>query len=401
MSDSEFDRTQEPARFSDIPLLLFIRGLFFVSLVSLVLVSAHWYIGLRLIRDAGLPPAAWTVLWGAFASIFISLIGGRLLPRSVGQVLQWVGFLWIGAFAMLLTACAATDLGFFVASFVAPRTSAWGPLQAGLIMALVVPALAWGFLVARRTPKVERVTVPIRGLGKAFDGLRIVQITDVHIGDTLDGSFLRRVVDAVNALKPDVIAVTGDLIDGSVASLRAEVAALKDLKASRGTFYVTGNHEYYHGAAAWLAEVKRLGLTVLHNEHRVLEHDGAKLVVAGVPDLEGARFAESHAPRADVAFAGAPKDAPRILLAHQPRFARHAKDQKVQLMLSGHTHGGQIFPFMFFVRLQQPVIAGFRTLHGVPVYTSRGTGYWGPPFRVGPSSEITELTLRVQPDDAT
>lgn len=394
MSDSELDRTQEPARFSEVPLLLFIRGLFFVGLVSLVLVSAHWYIGLRLIRDAGLPAAGWTVLWGAFASIFISLIGGRLLPRSIGQVLQWVGFLWIGAFGLLLTAVAATDLGFYVASLVTPRTASWGPLQALVVVALVVPALAWGFFVARSTPRVERLTVPITGLGKAFDGLRIVQITDVHIGDTLDRRFLRRVVDQVNALKPDLIAVTGDLIDGSVASLREEVAALGELKSSRGTFYVTGNHEYYHGAAAWVAEVSRLGLTVLHNEHRVLEHEGAKLVVGGVPDLEGARFAESHAPRADVAFSGAPDGAPRILLAHQPRFARHAKDHQVQLMLSGHTHGGQIFPFMFFVRLQQPVIAGFRTLHGVPVYTSRGTGYWGPPFRVGPSSEITELTLR-------
>jgi predicted MPP superfamily phosphohydrolase len=394
MSEGQPDRTQEPARFGEVPLLLFIRGLFFVSLVSVVLVSAHWYIGLRLIRDAGLPPAAWSVLWGAFGSIFVGLIGGRLLPRRLALVVQWAGFLWIGAFALLLSTCAATDLGFFIAARVVPRTAEWGPLQAMVIGAIVVPALAWGFVVARRTPQVERLTVPMRGLGQALDGLRIVQITDVHIGDTLDRRFLRRVVDQVNALKADVVAVTGDLIDGSVARLRDEVAALAELKASRGVFYVTGNHEYYHGAAAWLAEVKRLGLTPLHNEHRVLQEGDARLVIGGVPDLEGARFADSHAPRADVAFSGAPDGAPRILLAHQPRFARHAKDQQVQLMLSGHTHGGQIFPFMFFVRLQQPVIAGFRELWGVPVYTSRGTGYWGPPFRVGPTSEITEITLR-------
>jgi uncharacterized protein len=394
MSEGQPDRTQEPARFGEIPVLLFIRGLFFISLVSLVLVSAHWYIGLRLIRDAGLPPAAWTVLWGAFASIFVSLIGGRLLPRRAALVLQWMGFLWIGAFGLLLSTVAATDLGFYIASFVTPRTAQWGPLQATVVAALVVPALVWGFAVARRTPGVERLTVPIRGLGKELDGLRIVQITDVHIGDTLDRRFLRRVVDRVNSLDADIVAVTGDLIDGSVARLRDEVAALAELKSRRGVFYVTGNHEYYHGAAAWLAEVKRLGMTPLHNEHRVVSEGAAQLVVGGVPDLEGARFAESHQPRADVAFQGAPEGAPRILLAHQPRFARHAKDQKVQLMLSGHTHGGQIFPFMFFVRLQQPVIAGFRELHGVPVYTSRGTGYWGPPFRVGPTSEITEITLR-------
>src|SRR5262249_55079355 len=130
---------------------------------------------------------------------------------------------------------------------------------------------------------------------------------------------------------------------------------------------------------------------------RVLEEGDSKLVIAGVPDLEGARFADSHKPRAELAFSGAPEGAPRILLAHQPRFARYAQGLDVQLMLSGHTHGGQIFPFMFLVRLQQPVIAGFRELYGVPVYTSRGTGYWGPPFRVGPSSEIAELTLRGAP----
>jgi predicted MPP superfamily phosphohydrolase len=394
MSDSPSDRTQQPARLGEVPLFLFIRGLFFVSVVSVVLFSAHRYIGLRLIRDAGLPPVWWTVLWSAFASIFVSLLGGRLLPRRAALVLQWVGFLWIGAFALLLTACAATDLGFFIAARFVPRTADWGPLQALVIAGIVVPGLIWGFVSARRTPGVERVNVPIKGLHKGFDGLRIVQITDVHIGDTLDRRFLRRVVDQVNALKPDIIAVTGDLIDGSVTRLRDEVAALAELKGKHGAFYVTGNHEYYHGAAAWLAEAKRLGLEPLHNEHRVLKDGAAQLVVAGVPDLEGARFAETHAPRADVAFQGAPEGVPRILLAHQPRFARHAKDHQVQLMLSGHTHGGQIFPFMFFVRLQQPVIAGFRELWGVPVYTSRGTGYWGPPFRVGPSSEITELTLR-------
>ncbi len=394
MSDGPSDRTQEPAGIGEVPILLFIRGFFFISLVSGVLFFAHRYIGMRVIRDAGLPPILWTVLWGAFASIFISLLGGRFLPRAVARVVQWIGFLWVGAFALLLTTCAVTDLGFFIASQVTPRGANWGLLQAEVIGGIVVPALTWGFIVARGAPKIERVTVPIRGLGKAFDGLRIVQLTDVHIGDTLSGRFLERVVAQVNALKPDVVAITGDLIDGSVARLRSEVASLAKIEAKRGVFYVTGNHEYYHGAAAWVAEVARLGLTVLHNEHRVLREGNDALVIGGVPDVEGARFSPSHAPNAATAFAGSPEGAPRILLAHQPRFARQAKDLNIQLMLSGHTHGGQIFPFMFFVRLQQPVIAGFRELFGVPTYTSRGTGYWGPPFRIGPSSEITELTLK-------
>lgn len=398
MSDSQPDRTDQPARVGEVPVALFIRGITLLVIVSAVVVSAHWYIGLRLIRDAQWPaavtPLAWLALWGGFASLFLGFLGGRLLPRPLARVFQWVGFIWMGMFALLLTTSAATDLAFFLAGRMTPHGPEWGRAQALLIAIVVVPALAWGFFVARRTPVVERITVPIKGLGKALDGLKIVQITDIHIGETLDRRFLKRVVSQVNALNPDVIAVTGDAIDGPLTKLRDEVAGYAALKAPLGVFYVTGNHEYYHGAAAWVGEMKRLGLIPLHNEHRVLERGGDRLVIGGVPDVEGGRFAESHAPRVDVAFAGAPEGAPRILLAHQPLFAKRAGGHGVQLMLSGHTHGGQIFPFMFLVRLQQPVIAGFRELWGVPVYTSRGTGYWGPPFRVGPSSEITEITLK-------
>jgi predicted MPP superfamily phosphohydrolase len=209
----------------------------------------------------------------------------------------------------------------------------------------------------------------------------------------LDRHFLRRVVEQVNALQPDLIAVTGDLVDGSVRTLRDEVAPLSELRAPLGVYYVTGNHEYYHGGAAWTAEVARLGLTVLHNEHRVVERAQARLVVAGVTDHEGGRMDPAHACRPDLALAGALEGVPRLLLAHQPRTAFLAKGLGVDLQLSGHTHGGQMFPFMFFVKLQQPVIRGLATIAGVRVYTSRGTGYWGPPLRLGPAPEITELTL--------
>ncbi len=166
------------------------------------------------------------------------------------------------------------------------------------------------------------------------------------------------------------------------------------MRAQHGVFYVTGNHEYYHGGSAWEAEGRKLGFTVLHNEHRLVA-DG-KLVIGGVTDLEGGRFSEAHTPRVDLAFAQAPAGVPRVLLAHQPRFAKHAKNAGVSLMLSGHTHGGQIFPFMVFVRLQQPVVRGLEMIHGVQTYTSNGTGYWGPPIRLGPRGEVTELILRAK-----
>jgi predicted MPP superfamily phosphohydrolase len=165
------------------------------------------------------------------------------------------------------------------------------------------------------------------------------------------------------------------------------------LRARDGVFFVTGNHEYYFGAAAWEAEVDRVGVTVLHNSHRVLRRGADSLVVAGVTDYTGGQFDPAHESRPDLAFEGAPKDVPRILLAHQPKSARAAAAQGVDLQISGHTHGGQIFPFMFIVRMVQPVVQGLRQMYGIWVYTNRGTGYWGPPMRVGPTPEITEITL--------
>jgi predicted MPP superfamily phosphohydrolase len=299
----------------------------------------------------------------------------------------------MGAFGLLFVLTAVSDLGFVVASRFTPVDPAWSVLRAEAVFAVVVPALLWGFFVSRR-PETKRVTVDVPGLHPALDGLRIAQISDVHIGETLGRDFAQLVTDQVNALDADLVAVTGDLIDGSVPRLRDDVAPLGGLRGKHGVFYVTGNHEYYHGGSAWQAEGRRLGWTVLHNEHRLIA-DG-KLVIGGVTDLEGARFSEAHAPDVALAFAQAPADVTRVLLAHQPRFARHAKDARVSLMLSGHTHGGQIFPFMFFVKLQQPVIGGFEVLHGVPTYTSNGTGYWGPPFRIGPRGEVTEITLRAK-----
>ncbi len=172
------------------------------------------------------------------------------------------------------------------------------------MVAVVVPALAFAFLTARGRARVERLTIPVARLGQGLHGVRVVQISDIHIGPTLDRHFLRRVVEQVNALQPDVIAVTGDLVDGSVRTLRDEVAPLSGLSAPLGVYFVTGNHEYYHGGAAWAAEVARLGLTVLHNEHRVIERAQARLVVAGVTDHEGGQMDPAHACRPDLALDG-------------------------------------------------------------------------------------------------
>lgn len=377
------------------PTALLVRMVLMLSVMATLFVSLHWYLGRRLIVAGGVPanlaPLAWAALWIFFGSIFAGFIGGRVLPRSLARIGQWLGFVWMGAFGLLLTATALSDLILWGLSFGFDVQPYWYVHRAIAVVAVVVPALGWGFYVSRR-PVTKKVTVKVKGLDPALAGFRIAQISDVHIGQTLDRAFAQAVTEQVNALNADAVVVTGDLIDGSVEELREHVAPLGQLRGKHGVFYVTGNHEYYSGGSAWEDEGRRLGWTVLHNEHRVVA-DG-KLVIGGVTDVEGARFSEHDAPDVARAFAGAPLEVPRVLLAHQPRFAGRAAKENVALMLSGHTHGGQIFPFMAFVKLQQPVIGGFAVIEGVPTYTSNGTGYWGPPFRIGPRGEVTELTLQ-------
>jgi len=390
--------SQQP-RSRQVPVGLLLRGILMLALMVGLVAGLHGYLGVRLVSEPGLPgPWAglgWAVLGLGFASIPAAMASTRMRPSWKEQVLHWGGMLWLGAFGLLLTATGVADLVGWGWRLVgsAPEPLALARGKALAVVGVVLPALLLAFRTARAPAKVERVRVPVSGLGAGLSGMKVVQISDIHIGPTLDRRFMQRVVDQVNALQPDVVAVTGDLVDGSVWRLRDEVAPLAGLRAPLGVFYVTGNHEYYHGGAAWSAEVARLGLTVLHNAHRVVERGGSRLTVAGVPDLEGGRMDPAHACRPDVALAGAPEGVPRLLLAHQPRVAALAQGLGVDLQLSGHTHGGQLFPFMAFVKLQQPVIQGLATIAGVRVYTHRGTGYWGPPLRLGPSPEIAELTL--------
>ena len=265
--------------------------------------------------------------------------------------------------------------------------------------ALAVPAIAtsmtvWGLINARRTARVVTVDVPIDDLPAALHGFTIVQISDIHVGPTIKRSYVQSIVGAVNRLEPDMVAVTGDLVDGSVAQLRSHVAPLGGLTSRHGTYFVTGNHEYYSGVTAWVAELRRLGIRVLLNEHVVLRHDEGALLIAGVTDHSGHHFDESHRSDPAAAIAAAPDHVlVRILLAHQPRSAEEAVRAGFHLQLSGHTHGGQFWPWNFFVRFQQPFTAGLHRLQSLWVYTSRGTGYWGPPKRFGAPSEITRLRL--------
>jgi hypothetical protein len=372
----------------------------------LILISAllHGYVGWRLIPSLAAWPAAGPLL-GLLLAVStlllpLGLLGRRLRWPGARSALAWAGMLAMGLFSSLFVLTVLRDLLLLLSSAL---SAVWpgSPLPPGIAQAtawavLAAAALATGLGAwnARRTAAVVRVDVPVAGLPDALHGFTIAQISDVHVGPTIRGAYLQAIVDRVNRLGADMVAVTGDLVDGSVDELAHHVAPLAGLRSRHGTFFVTGNHEYYSGAQAWIAELRRLDVQVLLNEHVVLRHDGSAVVVAGITDHGAHHFDASQRsdPRASVS--GAPIDAAlRLLLAHQPRSALAAAGLGFQLQLSGHTHGGQFWPWTLFVRLQQPFTAGLHRLRDLWIYTSRGTGYWGPPKRFGAPSEITHLRM--------
>ena len=374
---------------------------------SLFLFSAllHGYAGLRLLPaltdwPAFAIPVALALAVSAFL-LPLALIGRRL-ATSPGRrmALAWAGMLAMGWFSSLFVFTLLRDGVLLLTGLTRllwPDSVLLAVValpSALLVVAASLVATAIGAWNARRTAAVVRVDVPIAGLPPALHGFTIAQISDIHIGPTIRANYVRAIVDRVNGLQADMVAVTGDLVDGSVAELAAHVAPLAALTSRHGSFFVTGNHEYYSGAHAWIAELRRLDITVLLNEHVVLRHGGSEIVVAGVTDHSAHYFDVRHRSDPRLALDGSPPDAAmRLLLAHQPRSATAAADAGFHLQLSGHTHGGQFWPWNYFVRLQQPFTAGLHRLQDLWVYTSRGTGYWGPPKRFGAPSEITQLRL--------
>ncbi len=264
------------------------------------------------------------------------------------------------------------------------------------VVSVSVVLLLWGYVEALRVPRVRRVDVTMPRLHDGLDGVRVVLLTDTHYGPIDRARWSARVVEVVNTLDADIVCHTGDIADGTVAQRREQAAPLGEVRARLARTYVTGNHEYFGEAQGWLDHMRDLGWQPLHNRHVVVERGGARLVVAGVDDATAAASADPghHADHA-AALAGVDADLPVLLLAHQPKQIDAAVRHGVDLQISGHTHGGQIWPFHLLVRLDQPVVAGL-SRHGdrTQLYTSRGTGFWGPPFRIFAPSEITLLTLR-------
>jgi len=368
-----------------------------------ILALLHGYIAWRLLPDLPYPWVALALATWLVLSLLLMPLGfaaRRFRDPDAGDRATWAGMLAAGAFSSLLLLTLLRDI-VLTAAHLAPaswldpalmlRSHATTALGVPLLAALATMA---GLVNARLRAAIRRVDVPITNLPASLHGFTIAQISDVHVGPTIKRRYLDAIVDAVNALNADLIAVTGDLVDGSVERLSHHTQQLSRLAARHGAYFVTGNHEYYSGARAWITELRRLGLRVLQNEHVVLEHDGETLVVGGVTDYGAHHFDPAQRSDPKAAIAGAPRHAAfRLLLAHQPRSAFAAMPAGFDLQLSGHTHGGQFVPWNFLVRLQQPFTAGLHRLGSLWVYISRGTGYWGPPIRLGAPSEITAVRL--------
>ncbi len=382
-------------------MMLVVRVLFFVATMVTVTVGLHRYLWLRLARDPAWPVSAQRLVAIVLVALVLATVATMILVRSASREtlmpLAWVTYTWMGALFFLVASLAVGDLVRMIAPKPVDEARRVFFARALSAVAGMFAAGAVGRGMANMRAPVSLVRVPVtlprlRG-SRAW---RIAQISDVHVGPTIGREFLDQIVDRVNAERPDLVVITGDLVDGSVAALEAHVAPLGRLAAPEGVYFITGNHEYYSGAVAWCAHLETLGIHVLRNVSCAIGGDDG-FTLAGVDDWTAhqfARLAPGHAHDLEGALRDVHPDRPVVLLAHQPKSVREAAARGVDLQLSGHTHGGQLVPFNFLVRLQQPFVAGLaRVNERTQIYVSRGTGYWGPPMRLGAPAEITLLTL--------
>lgn len=392
---------------------------FFIISFS-VLLLAHSYIGIRLISPFTLPPGIKILYWSIFGflllSPFLAIFSSLLrFNQSFVTFLGWIGFSWLGFMSIIFLLVFLRDIGWgigtginksyhFVNSAINKTEIVENPVNKERrqfiiqsinlgIIGISILGTGYGFYQARRKAAVVKVDIPLDNLPDEFDGFRIVQFSDLHIGATIKNGFVQTVVDQINELKADMIAFTGDLVDGSVENLHNDVDPLKSIDAPFGKYFVTGNHEYYSGALQWCEHAKKLGFDVLNNENRVISKGNDKLILAGVTDYSGGNHIAEHTSNPGKAINNIDQSLVKILLAHQPRSIYAASRVGYDLQISGHTHGGQLIPWQFLTRLAQPYMSGLHQHENTWIYVNQGTGYWGPPLRIGARSEITVLRL--------
>ena len=386
----------------------------FLLVILTVVGGIHLYLWKRLVRDT--LTGRWRRIGGfgvlALALLIpVSLIGERFLPQALRPLLAWPGYIWIAVMFYLLVTLAALEIPRLALRWWA-RSPAVSPVlvptggpgaatgvadpSRRLLLARSAAAVGgfaslgltgYGMTKALGPPDLKRVPVRLAKLPASMDGFRIAVVSDIHLGPLLGRSHTERIVRMINGARADIVAIVGDTVDGSVAELGEAAEPLGDLRARLGSFFVTGNHEYFSGFEPWIEEMRSLGLRVLRNERVDIEG----LDLAGVNDVNGSNYDDG--PNYGAALGGRDARRPVVLLAHQPVQAHEAAKHGVDLQLSGHTHGGQMVPFSLIVGLQQPLLAGLGTIDGTQVYVTRGAGFWGPPVRVGAPPDISIVEL--------
>lgn len=381
-----YESRTDRIRSKPIPQLIF--GLFFLLILTRVIWPLQLPLSIKIVAAVLTLVALQFHRWSKLSS---GSVFSPEFPRSVVALFNWA----FGAIVLLALMQLALDVVLLFAILIhggivgAPDGVRYG------LAALAGISAAVGVHQAMRIPPLKDIEVGIRGLPRQFDGYTILQLTDLHISRLFPVSWARAIVERSNKLGVDLIAITGDLIDGTLEARRNNIEPLRDLKAADGVYVISGNHEYIFGYNMWMEHFAALGLRSLENRHIVLDRDGAKLVFAGITDRASRRI-EHPVRDLAVVLEGAPKGVPVILLDHQPSDARHAAKLGVALQLSGHTHGGLILGIdRLAARANAGFVSGRYDVDGMTLYVNNGTGLWpGFALRLGRPSELTRITLR-------
>lgn len=378
------------------------RFVIFISILSVVLTLACIYVARRIIDTSEFAERHQRIVWFGVGLFILFQLTGPLLYRAFPTetnytfVLQWITYTSLGVFACLFFYTLTVDAVLKLTSFFLEQPPDLGRRAFFGVSALTVGSSLVGVTQALMGPKVYEVEVPIKDLPEDLVGFKIAQVSDLHVGPTIDKTYTKKVTDMVNALNPDVVALTGDFIDGGIHELKDHVAPLGLLQAKKGIFYVTGNHEYYWGAEQWIEHFRGLGFQPLINQHSIIRGYTLPVVIAGITDPSAHQSIANQKSDLKKSLEGAPTSAVKILLAHQPKGFDEAAEAGVHLQLSGHTHAGQFFPWSILVALVHRYYKGLYKHDTMWIYVNRGTGYWGPPIRFTVPSEVTLLKLTRQ-----
>ena len=366
----------------------------FIAAFLGVFLLLNMYISKRLIAHLDLAEKTKSYLRWFLVVNFVGIIG-YMLARYYPHTPNWLYFLLslpIGVLFLLFCTAVVYDISRAVLQRVPLSHNRRNFFKKSLDISslLIATSLSARSMYEAKFVQLQKVDISLFKLKKRY---KIIQLSDIHIGGLIDEAFVKNIIERVNALKPDVVVITGDLVDIQMQYAKPILKHFEKLKTTYGTYFIVGNHEYFHGVQNIIDEVKSLGITVLENENTYIGDKGMGFNLAGVYDVMGYRT-NSFVPDIDKALLNTSQDAPTILLAHQPRYIEEVK-KGVDLVLSGHTHGGQLYPFRFLVKLQQPYISGLHThKKNLQIYVNKGTGFWGPPMRLGATSEITEIIIK-------